>query len=157
MDTDSLLLMMQVNMKLEFGLDNPVREIPLECPVYPDCHMQPHEWLLSKSGTLLKADATGHGDGHQLPGPVDSAWDLAGLMIEWDMPAEARQALLEYYLRHTGDDPTPRIRTYLLLYCVFAIARSRMAVAALAGQQEDERLRASYRKYRQQALELLHA
>jgi hypothetical protein len=32
-----------------------------------------------------------------------------------------------------------------------------MAVAALAGQQEDERLRASYRKYRQQALELLHA
>lgn len=156
-DTTSLMQMMHVNMELEFGLTNPIQKIPIVHPVYPDCHMQPHEWLLTKSGDVLKSDATGDGDGHQLPGPVDSAWDLAALMIEWNLPAEARLSLLHHYFLRTGDNPEPRISTYLLLYCVFAIARSRMAAAALHGQPDGERLRACYRQYRKQALKLLQS
>jgi hypothetical protein len=156
-DTTSLMQMMQVNMELEFGVANPIREIPIVHPVYPDCHMHPHEWLLTSSGQIVKSDATGHGDGHHLPGPVDSAWDLAALMIEWKLPPRARLRLLQEYFRQTGDNPEPRIATYLLLYCIFAVARSRMAAAALHGQVEGERLLACYQQYRKQALELFRA
>src|SRR5262249_47707296 len=75
---ESLHEMMHVNVATEFGFAAPLPSLPLERPVYPDCRMLPHEWRLTRDGQILKTDAVGHAEGHQLPGPADIAWDLAG-------------------------------------------------------------------------------
>src|SRR5262249_22811105 len=86
-DVSLLKSMAQVNLEIEFnnGHRDFDLEVPIEHPVYPDCRMLPHEWLLAGDGRILKTDGVGHGDGHQLPGPTDIAWDLAGVIIEWKL------------------------------------------------------------------------
>ncbi len=138
----SLLAMAEVNLGLQFGIGNPFFELPVACPVYADCRMQPQEWILSPSGCVLKSDATGHGEGHHLPGPVDIAWDLAGLIVEWELNQSESTALLREYYRISGDDASSRVPPYLLLYSVFRMAFWRMAAASMAGSEEAGRLRA---------------
>ncbi|HMF91260.1 MAG TPA: hypothetical protein VKL40_11495 [Candidatus Angelobacter sp.] len=123
--------MLRVNLEVEFGLRDFKLDIPLERPVYPDCRMLPHEWVLVAGGGVLKTDSVSHGDGHQLPGPTDVAWDLAGTIIEWQLPAAATDYFLRSYRRQSGDDPAGRLPAYLLLYSVLRAAQCRMAVAAM--------------------------
>ena len=148
-DSEVLCSMATVNLALEFGIDSPFAGIPVEKPVYPDCRMQPHEWLVPDSGLALKTDATGHGEGHHLPGPVDIAWDLAGAIVEWDLDESGSAALLREFSRLSGDHASSRIEPYLLFYSIFRMAFCRMAAASLAGSEEAERLRADYRVYRE--------
>src|SRR5207302_4552914 len=54
-------------------------------PVLVDGRMQPHEWIRSKDGTIIKVDGCTHGDDHFFPGPTDIAWDLAGAIVEWSL------------------------------------------------------------------------
>ena len=143
----ALLAMAQVNLGLQFGIDNPLAMLPVERPVYADCRMQPHEWIVSPWGKVLKTDAAGHGEGHHLPGPVDIAWDLAGLIMEWDLTEDESAALLREYFRICGDDASSRITPYLLLYSVFRMAFWRMAAASMAGSEETGRLRAECSRY----------
>ena len=129
---DSTVLndMLRVNLKIEFDIQDFKLAIPVERPVFPDCRMLPHEWLLG-GGEVLKTDAVSHGEGHQLPGPTDIAWDLAGTIIEWQLPAAAASYFLRSYCRQSGDDPTARMAHYLLLYRVLRMAQCRMASAAM--------------------------
>ena len=78
----------------ELGLDLPV-ELRLKRPVIADGRMQPHEWLLSKEGKLLKTDSGSHGDDHFFPGPTDIAWDLAGAIVEWQMNEQQAAEFLD--------------------------------------------------------------
>jgi hypothetical protein len=48
--------------------------------------MAAHEWLRLPSGRLLKADAVDHHQSHDLIGCQDVAWDLAGALLELDLP-----------------------------------------------------------------------
>lgn len=151
----ALLAMAQVNLGLQFGIDNPLAVLPVERPVYADCRMQPHEWIVSPSGRVLKTDVTGHGEGHHLPGPVDIAWDLAGAILEWDLTESESAALLREYFRISGDDAGSRITPYLLLYSVFRMAFWRMAAASMAGSEEGGRLRAEYKRYTEKTKAIL--
>jgi hypothetical protein len=156
-DVSLLRSMAQVNLEVEFGnghrdLDF---EIPVEYPVYPDCRMLPHEWVLASDGRVLKTDAVGHGDGHQLPGPTDIAWDLAGTIIEWKLTPSETELFLEEYLRCSGDDPAPRLSPYLLLYSVLRTAQCRMAAASLAQQRDGRYLYQQYLAYSQKSRALL--
>jgi adenine/guanine phosphoribosyltransferase-like PRPP-binding protein len=154
---DLLRAMAQANMRLEFGLDQPMIEPPVERPVYADCRMQPHEWIKRSSGEVLKTDGTGHGDAHLLPGPVDIAWDLAGLIVEWELAKEESSVLLQEYSRVSGDDTSTRIGPYLLLYLVFRMAFCRMGAASLGSSEDGQKLRSAYRKYAQKVSSLLHS
>jgi hypothetical protein len=130
--------MFAVNLEVEFGRTAPIihLHLPVEHPVYPDCRMLPHEWLLTTKGDVLKTDSVGHGEGHQLPGPMDIAWDLAGVISEWKLSSAQADFFLDEYHRHSGDNARPRLPDYLLAYSILRTAQWRMA-AGSAGSHDD--------------------
>jgi hypothetical protein len=149
--------MMQVNLAVELGFDHPSPTLPLERPVYPDCRMLPHEWRINTRGLILKTDAVGHAEGHQLPGPVDIAWDLAGAIIEWQLSPEASRFFLDEYQRMSGDRAHQRAQAYLLPYAVFRMSRCRMAAEAMRGRFDANHLHNDYAAYAMKVKALLEA
>jgi hypothetical protein len=145
-NTALLSEMLKVNLRIEFGIQDLQLAIPVERPVYPDCRMLPHEWLLADGENVLKTDSVSHGEGHQLPGPADIAWDLAGTIVEWQLPAAAVGYFLRCYRRQSGDNPAPRMPLYVLLYRVLRMAQCRMASAAM-GNNVDAQLFSKYYLY----------
>ncbi len=146
--------MMAWNYFEEFGteLAESQRALPLERPVVPDGRMQPHEWIAG--AWLLKTDSAGHGLDHFFPGPTDIAWDLAGTMVEWQLPPEAAESFLQRYRALSGDDPHTRIEPYRLAYTLFRMGYCKMAAEAMRGSEEEPRLSSAYRFYRGLAQQL---
>ena len=123
----------------ELRLDLPVL-LRLERPLIADGRMQPHEWLLTKEGRLLKTDSGSHGDDHFFPGPTDVAWDLAGAIVEWRMSEQQASDFLDLYRHASGDDASARIDGFIKAYAVFRSAYCMMAANAMSGSQEEARL-----------------
>lgn len=121
--------------------------LQLDRSVIPDGRMQPHEWLLTREGQMLKTDSGSHGDDHFFPGATDIAWDLAGAMVEWQMNDSQTEAFLEMYRRASGDDARARIADYLTAYVVFRAAYCRMAANAMQGTEEAMRLERAAERY----------
>jgi hypothetical protein len=122
--------------------------LELKRPVIADGHMQPHEWLRTNEGTILKTDSGSHGDDHFFPGPTDIAWDLAGAIVEWQMTAEQSATLLDLYRQKSGDDVVSRIEHFVTAYSVFRCAYCLMAANALGEGDEAERFLEAAEKYR---------
>jgi hypothetical protein len=139
--------MLQVNLQVEFGVEPKTAPLPMERPVYPDCRMHPHEWLQADDGRLLKTDAVGHGEGHQLPGPTDIAWDLAGTIVEWNLSSVQADFFLGEYSGRAGDRAASRVREYLLPYRVFRLAHNLLGAASMAHLREGRYLHRLYRDY----------
>jgi hypothetical protein len=120
--------MLQVNVQEALGIELPASQLlVLECPVYADGRLAPEKWIASRDGTLVKVDATDHGDDHLLPGPCDSAWDIAGAIIEWQLTPARAQELCDGYRQRTGDPVAARLQPYLLAYAALRVGRTRMA------------------------------
>ena len=145
-DLNALQEMADHNLR-KLGLDLQV-ELRLEHAVIADGRMQPHEWLLSKDGKLLKTDSGSHGDDHFFPGPTDIAWDLAGAIVEWQMNDQQAAKFLDCYHRASGDDASARIDGFVKAYAVFRLAYCLMAANAMAGSDEQERLQRAAARYR---------
>ncbi len=143
-----LLEMFRVNFEREFGGRCNEIVLPLERPTICDARMAPHEWLLAEDGRFLKLNAAIHGDDHFFPGPCDIAWDLAGVIVEWELSADAREFFLAAYLQASGDDARLRIRNYELAYATFRLAWSKMAAASVDDPAEERRLLLDYGRYR---------
>lgn len=144
--TSSLQEMADHNLR-EIGLDLQV-DLRLERPVIADGRMQPHEWLLSKDGRLLKTDSGSHGDDHFFPGHTDIAWDLAGAIVEWQMNDQQAAEFLDRYHRASGDDANVRIDGFIKAYAVFRLAYCLMAANAMNGSDEQPRLESAAANYR---------
>jgi len=95
----------------------------------------------------LKTDGVGHGDGHQFPGPTDIAWDLAGVIVEWNLSVAEAQFFLSEYRRRSGDHADARLRPYLLLYAILRTAQCRMASASMGARREARYLHRQYLDY----------
>jgi len=145
-ELDALQQMAEHNLH-ELGLDMPV-ELRLEHPVIADGKMQPHEWLLSVDGKLLKTDSGSHGDDHFFPGPTDIAWDLAGAIVEWQMNDQQTMEFLNLYHRASGDNASARIDGFVRAYTVFRLAYCLMAANAMNGSEEQPRLQRAAATYR---------
>ena len=130
----------------ELRLDLPLKLL-LDRPVIPDARMQPHEWLLTPQGQMLKTDSGSHGDDHFFPGATDIAWDLAGTIVEWQLGTGQTEVFLKMYQRASGDDPQLRIADYITAYTVFRCAYCLMAANALQGSDEQQRLQRSAADY----------
>jgi hypothetical protein len=150
-----LLNMLQVNLEIEFACKSPLRELQLVLPVYPDSRMMPHEWIARSDGEIKKTDSVGHGEGHQIPGPVDIAWDLAGAIVEWDMSPAESEFFLQQYQRFVGDDASNRIHDYLILYCSYRMAHCRMGAACLRNSGDGTALWSEYQRHSQHLRQLL--
>lgn len=137
----------------ELGLDLPV-ELHLEYPVIADGKMQPHEWLVTKEGRLLKTDSGSHGDDHFFPGLTDIAWDLAGAIVEWRMNEQQAKSFIDLYQSTSGDDPSKRIDGFIKAYAVFRSAYCLMAANAMNGSDEESRLRRAAGIYRMLLMKL---
>lgn len=154
-DNNGIAKMLDVNLTLEFGEQKTLFALPLERPVFPDCRMQPHEWLLTRDGRIIKTDGVSHADDHQFPGPTDIAWDIAGIIVDWNLSDSAAEYLLAEYRSVTSDPIQKRIRPYLLAYTVFRAAYFRMGAAAMALQPEFPALHSAYCAYKKKARLLL--
>ena len=126
---------------------NPMK-LGLKRPVIADGRMQPHEWLLTADGHMLKTDSGSHGDDHFFPGPTDIAWDLAGAIVEWEMTEEQSATLLDAYRHKSGDDAVSRIHHFVIAYLVFRCAYCLMATNALGEGEESRRFRQAAEKYK---------
>jgi hypothetical protein len=131
----------------ELGLDSPI-ELRLEHAVIADGRMQPHKWLVTNEGRLLKTDSGSHGDDHFFPGPTDIAWDLAGAIVEWQMNEQQVREFIDLYSCASGDDPTARIDGFIKAYAVFRAAYCLMAANAMSGSDEVARLQRAAEGYR---------
>jgi hypothetical protein len=145
--------MTRFNYQEEFGESAPPMQLAndalaSESPIIADGRMQPHEWLRTDDGRILKLDGAEHGDDHFFPGPTDIAWDLAGAIIEWRMNAHAQETFLREYRRASGDDAQRRIEPFLLAYSSFRMGYCKMAAEAVQGSGEEHRLLAAYARYR---------
>lgn len=132
--------MLQVNWAEAIGRELPSGlQLRVECPVYADARLAPHEWIESPAGELYKVDASDHADDHSFPGPCDSAWDVAGAILEWRLtPALASELCAEYH-RRTRDDVSSRLTPYLVAYSCLKVARGQCA-ALSAPPAEQARL-----------------
>jgi hypothetical protein len=137
----------------ELGLDS-TAELRLEHPVIADGRMQPHEWLMTQEGRLLKTDSGTHGDDHFFPGPTDIAWDLAGAIVEWHMNEPQAREFIDRYRCASGDKPSARINGFIRAYAVFRAAYCLMAANAMRGSDEEARLRGAAEEYKEMAAKM---
>jgi hypothetical protein len=128
----ALAEMMETNVALELGAERPPRlpELQLQRPVVADGRMQPHEWIETAAGALVKTDATAHGDDHFFPGPTDIAWDMAGVVVECALPLDLRADLLAAYRQASGEDAADRLPAFEIAYAAFRARAALMAAHA---------------------------
>jgi len=119
-----------------------------DAPVAVDGRMLPHEWIHTARG-YLKVDALDHHDDHFFPGPVDIAWDIAAAGVEFNMSAEAREALVERYRRLSGDRTIAgRLPYYAVAYLACRIGYATLAAEVLRGTPDGEGFRRMTEGYR---------
>jgi hypothetical protein len=149
--------MLEYNVQQEFGRELKLKpgQLTSATPLLADGRMQPHEWIASREGKLLKTDAISHGDNHFFPGPCDIAWDLAGTVVEWDLDAEATEFLLGKFHRLSGIEIQQQFQDYMLAYCVFRLGFCKMAMSTGVSSMEESRLESAYLHYRAKAEQLL--
>lgn len=145
-DLDGPQLMAKHNLA-QLGIELPVT-LQLERLVIADGRMQPHEWLITPDGKMLKTDSGSHGDDHFFPGPTDIAWDLAGTIVEWQMTDQQTNALLAHYGHLNGDNAARRIAGFVVAYTVFRAAYCLMAANALHGSEEQARMEKTADQYK---------
>src|SRR5438093_984269 len=101
---EPLAEMLRVNLLREFQweIDFDPELLRPQNMVVVDGRMNPHEWLGTANGQLLKMDGATHGDDHFFPGLTDIAWDIAGAAVEWNLHPDALDFLLSRYRLLTG-------------------------------------------------------
>ena len=144
---NQLAEMLAFNLEQSFGLELNIGDrLESKRPLIVDGRMQPHEWIRSSTGRVIKVDACSHGDDHFFPGPTDIAWDLAGAIVEWNLDEHAADYLVRRFRQLSGEDATPRLAAFLLAYSVFRHAYCRMALTTV-GQQDETLLKSASEHY----------
>jgi hypothetical protein len=148
---EPLAEMLRVNLLREFEweIDFDPELLRPQNMVVVDGRMNPHEWLFTANGRLLKTDGATHGDDHFFPGLTDIAWDIAGAAVEWNLDSHALEFLLSRYRLLTGEDLHQSLQVFLLAYSVFRLAWCKMALPSVRGTAEEFCLTLAYRYYRE--------
>lgn len=149
--------MLEFNVQQEFGVELQIAQdcFASQAPVLCDGRMQPYEWIRADNGNFYKIDAISHGDDHFFPGPCDTAWDLAGISIEWQLETAAREYLVTEFERQAQADVRSKLPISMLAYAVFRLGFCKMGISTVRGSAEELRLRSAYQHYRRIAGRLL--
>ena len=149
-NTTQLPAMMQFNIMQEFGvqLDRDFDELCTINSIVADGRMQPHEWVKTENGSFIKVDGYSHGDDHFFPGPTDIAWDLAGMIVEWNLDQGATDFLVRRFRQQSGMEVSARLPSFVLAYSVFRMAYCKMALPTVEGSAEWGRMERAYNYYR---------
>jgi hypothetical protein len=149
--SDALEHMTRINLERELGCSlGDDFQLELVRPVIADGKMMLHEWLVPKDGMpAFKLDSGAHGDDHFFPGPTDVAWDLAGVIVEWQLNDTGAEEFLGCYERLSHDRVRSRVRSYEIAYAAFRMGYSKMAAGAMRGHEEERRLSREYQFYKE--------
>jgi hypothetical protein len=119
-----------------------------------DGRMLPHEWVESP-GRIVKTDSLDHHDDDFFPGSRDIAWDLAGVIAEFELNRGAASALVEKYQRLSADlTIAARLPFYEAAYLAYRLGYSKLAAGTVADAEEALRFDTLYRKYTDQLTRL---
>ena len=129
---------------------------PLVRRVRTDNRMHAWEWLHG-GDLLLKTDAVDHHAGHDLVGCQDSAWDVAGAAVEFELDAAELGALAQAVAARGA----VRIDERLLAFCIaaylaFQAGHFRMAAGDARDEQERNRLEAQVERYMRELARRAH-
>lgn len=139
-----------------------LRALPAREAVIADARVQRWEWLRTPVG-IRKADALDHGDGLRLPGPTDTAWDLAGVAIEFGLDDEALSRLIEHCAGAAGDDVAAlreAVEAYRAPYAAYWLGDAMLSASEATTEADRQRFQAEARRYRRalsQTLECVNA
>ena len=124
-------------------------------PVLTDNRLQPWEWLVRSDGSVVKTDALDHATGHDLVGPQDIAWDIAGLVAEFDLTPDELAPLLRMVSAGAGRDVDPHLVEFLLpCYLAFQIGLWTDALTRADGEDR-QRIASLLDRYAGKAARLL--
>jgi hypothetical protein len=135
--SDRLVRMVRHNVAVLFGEDEANRAAALaenidrqhSVPSFGDGRLAPHEWVRMRSGQLIKTDHIGHSIDHTLVGGQSVLWDVAGVLVEWQLSPPERAQFIQSIqeraadLRWTELDWTP-LRFYELAYATFRLSQT---------------------------------
>jgi hypothetical protein len=97
--------------------------------VRTDNKLDPHEWVRTAGGRLLKTDALDHHAGHDLIGCQDLAWDVAGAICEFKLGPTQADELIARVEQASGN----AIHREVIGFCRVAYAAFRRGQAAFGG------------------------
>jgi hypothetical protein len=146
---DELLDMLRRNLSLEFGKDVAVERWERRAGelqrrivrVRTDNKLDRHEWLRTASGGLLKTDALDHHQAHDLIGCQDSAWDVAGAILEFDLHQSEADALVAA-VEHDSGSAVDRelLGFYRLAHAAFRLGQARLGASMVCDAAERQRI-----------------
>ena len=114
-----------------------------------DGRMLPHEWIQS-SAAFVKVDALDHHDDHFWPGRRDIAWDVAGVIVEFDLDEAAETFFVQQYISASGDATiVRRLPLVEAAYLAYRLGYASLAVETLGDSPDGHgfrRLRERYRR-----------
>ena len=91
-------------------------------PIHIDGRLHRWEWLCLPDGRVLKSDAVDHADAHDLVGPQDVAWDIAGAIVEFDLAPEDARRLRRIVCSVGGVETDPMlVDDHVIHYCAFQL------------------------------------
>ena len=141
---EALAAMLQVNAAEELGirLEEEARAADLVAlrfsgghghPVHIDGRLRACEWLMLPDGRIVKTDAVDHDRSHDLIGPQDIAWDVAGAIVEFDLDAAGQDRLMASIEHATGRAVDRALLAFLIpCYAAFQLGAWRFALDAAA-------------------------
>jgi hypothetical protein len=113
-----------------------------------DGRMLPHDWI-DVQGQLMKVDALDHHDDDFWPGCREIAWDVAGVIVEFDFGKPAVEYLLSAYQRASGDAAIRRrLRFYEAAYLAYRHAYATLAAETLGDSPDGRAFTRLGRRYR---------
>lgn len=113
-----------------------------------DGRMLPHEWL-SAGQHLFKADSLDHHDDDFFPGSRDIAWDVAGMIAEFNLRPAAASRFVDRYAAASGDRTiAQRLPFYQCVYLCYRIGYASLAAETLIGTGDGVRFTRLAERYR---------
>lgn len=129
------------------GVDRWRATLGQTAPVRVDGRLMPHEWLCTEAG-WMKCDGLSHHDDHFLPGCQDIAWDVAGMIDEWELGPPEQRAFLDEFIRKSGDDRIEaRLPIWRVAYLAFRAGYTKLAAGTLGNDADGHRMIAMHQRY----------
>jgi hypothetical protein len=95
--------------------------------------LAPHEWIRTRTGQLLKTDHSGHDCDHTIIGKQSILWDIAGVIVEWNLDLGGASPLL-CVVEQKGFAIEPNaLAFYRMAYAAFRLGMTSLC----AGQELD--------------------
>jgi hypothetical protein len=120
-----------------------------------DGRMDFYKWV-KLGDTYLKTDHTDHHNDQFFPGCQDSAWDIVGGIIEWNLDDKKEKYFIDMYIEKSRDTLIgKRIKSNKIVYCSFKIGLSKLFKESLAELPEGCQFEKKYNYYKNYLINIL--